>query len=236
MTPPEKLGTTRLKEHDYSSPGTYHLQFDTCDGAPALCEQGNSGSTLTACGEILLSVILMALQRFPCLSLRSMNILPHCLVLVLVLVIEQRRISLWGLLAKTYSDLRKRRIMTIPLFAGYVKMNSARRINQYCGNRSGSVWTRRYKDRVMTDEVEINSFCAELDASFSRIEVQQAEIVNTGEALELATALSVVFGGMNIDEPTRRVMLRSPIQEFATMLLSRAFFPFLLFIGYENAE
>lgn len=218
MTTTGKLSSTRLREHDYSSPGTYHLQFDAREGAPAFREEGG---VLTACGEILLSVILMALQRFPCISLRSMNILPRCLILVLV--IEYHRISVLALLLKSYSKLRKRRIMTIPLFAGYLKMNSARRINRYLGKGEGSIWTRRYKDRVLTDEAEIDGFCAALDASFTRASVRKFPPPEAKEALELASALSLVFGGMNVEYPGSAVKLRSPLQEFATILLGRAF-------------
>jgi hypothetical protein len=222
MTTTGQLSTRRAAWVDYSAPGTYHLQLDTADDAPAFGTERNGVTTLNYCGEILLNVIAMALHRFACVSLKSMEILPHCLILVLV--IDSRRISLWRLLTKPFTSWRIRRLMTIPLFVGYVKMNSARRINQHLHRKSGPVRTRRYKDRVMRDSEEIARFCAQLDANFSRIRLSKSEAGGKHEVTTLSSVLRLLFSGLLPDGARLSDALQAPEMPCDTMLFGRALF------------
>jgi hypothetical protein len=222
MTKTGQLSTRRAASVDYSAPGTFHLQVDTLDKAPAFGVQRHGVITLNHCGEILITVLAMALHRFACVSLKSMEILPHCLILVLV--IESRRISFRGMIAKAFSRWRIRRLMTIPLFVGYVKMNSARRINQHLHRKSGPVWKRRYKDRVMTDAGEIADFCAQLDANFSRIRLSKSEAGGTRGVMTLSSVLQSLFEGMLFEGASLSAAVQAPEHACDTMLLGRALF------------
>jgi putative transposase len=236
MTKTGQLSTRRAKWVDYSAPGTFHLQLETLDNAPAFGVERNGVITLSECGEILLNVLAMALHRFACVSLKSMEILPHCLILVLV--IDSRRISFRSMIVKAFSGLRIRRLMTIPMFVGYLKMNSARRINQYILHRqSGAVWKRRYKDRLMTDSREIAELCAQLDANFSRLRLSVRDASGTPGALSLATVLQSLFVGLRFDEPPLSASVQSPEGNCDMMILGRAFFmpSSLLNAGAESA-
>jgi hypothetical protein len=235
MTKTGQLSTRRAKWVDYSAPGTFHLQLDTLDKAPAFGVERNGVITLNKCGEILLNVLAMALHRFACVSLKSMEILPHCLILVLV--IESRRISFRSMVVKAFSRLRIRRLMTIPLFVGYLKMNSARQINRHMHRRSGAVWKRKYKDRLMTDSREIAEFCAQLDANFNRIRLSESDAGGKRGALSLTSVLQSLFEGLRFDTPPLSVLVEAPEQVCDTMVLGRAFFmpSSLLGSGVESA-
>jgi hypothetical protein len=222
MTKTGQLSTRRAKWVDYSAPGTFHLQLDTLDKAPAFGVERNGVITLNECGEILLNVLAMTLHRFACVSLKSMEILPHCLILVLV--IESRRISFRSMIAKAFSRLRIRRLMTIPLFVGYLKMNSARRINKHLHRPSGAVWKRKYKDRRMTDSREIAELCAQLDANFSRLRLSKRDAGGKRGALSLTSVLQSLFEGLRFDAPPLSALLQAPEQACDTMVLGRAFF------------
>jgi hypothetical protein len=222
MTKTGQLSTRRAKWVDYSAPGTFHLQLDTLDKAPAFGVERNGVITLNECGEILLNVLAMALHRFACVSLKSMEILPHCLILVLV--IESRRISFRSMIAKAFSRLRIRRLMTIPLFVGYLKMNSARRINKHMHRPSGAVWKRRYKDRLMKDSREIADFCARLDANFSRLRLSESEASSKRGVLSLSSVLESLFDGLRFDAPPLSASVQAPEHSCDMMVLGRAFF------------
>jgi hypothetical protein len=235
MTKTGQLSTRRATWVDYSAPGTFHLQLDTLDKAPAFGVERNGVITLNKCGEILLNVLAMALHRFSCVSLKSMEILPHCLILVLV--IESRRISFRSMVAKAFSRLRIRRLMTIPMFVGYLKMNSARQINRHMHRRSGAVWKRKYKDRLMTDSREIAEFCAGLDANFSRLRLSVNDARGKRCALSLTSVLQSLFEGLRFDAPPLSASVQAPEQACDTMVLGRAFFmpSSLLASGAESA-
>ena len=222
MTKTGQLSTRRAASVDYSAPGTFHLQLDTLDKSPAFGVERNGVTTLNDCGEILHNVIAMALHRFACVSLKSMEILPHCLILVLV--IESRRISFRGMIAKAFSRWRIRRLMTIPLFVGYVKMNSARRINQHLHRKSGPLWKRRYKDRLMQDDKEIAEFCAQLDANFSRIRLSKGEASGKRSVITLSSVLQSLFSGMLLDGVLMSDAVQAPELPCDTMLFGRALF------------
>ena len=44
--------------------------------------------------------------------------------------------------------------MILPLAVGYLKMNSAKRINQLNGSSAAPVWQRNYYERVIRDDAE----------------------------------------------------------------------------------
>ena len=46
--------------------------------------------------------------------------------------------------------------MLIPLIVGFLKMNSAKKINQLRNTRGHSFWQRNYYERIIRNEYELN--------------------------------------------------------------------------------
>jgi REP element-mobilizing transposase RayT len=53
-----------------------------------------------------------------------------------------------------------RRRMILPMVIGYLKMNSAKRINQILNSTGLPVWQRDYYERIIRDEHALNSIRA----------------------------------------------------------------------------
>lgn len=222
MKTADMLSTKRDPKHNYSAPGTYHLFFETEEGKDVLGQIHRGRMMLNAFGEIFLTVLAFALHRFPCVHVRAMDIRPHCVEMVVVL-------SGWRQKLKSFVDEAKRKLnwrrtMTVPLFVGYVKMNSGRQINGQLGVCNVAVWTRRYKARVMTDEAEIAQLCAELDRRYAKVRLEVKKESGGEPAVSLASVLYSALGGLLNDQPSRSASLDAPEREFDTMLLGRALF------------
>ncbi len=157
----------RLLDHDYSKPGTYHLCFDVDKHGDTLGTMCGGVMTLNALGELLLGVLGVALQVFTCLRIDAMDIRPRCVEFVVT--ITSWRKPFISRFTKFFDRWLYRRQMTISAFAGYVKMNSARRINTERGGSGKHFWTLGYKDRVITDQREFDRLCARLDMRFRRV-------------------------------------------------------------------
>jgi len=167
MKEAELLSYYRDPLHDYSAPGTYHLYLETKDAARILGSMRKGIMTLNACGEVFLDTLGMTLHRFSCVRVRSLDMKPHYVEMVLEITEWRRKLTterkdkeLW---------IKDRRGMTIPLFVGCIKMNSGLRINKLRKMQDVAVWTEQYKVRLMTDEAEIAELCARLDAGFAQV-------------------------------------------------------------------
>ena len=55
-----------------------------------------------------------------------------------------------------HNDTKHRRTMLIPKIVGYVKMNTAKRINQSRNTPGARVWQRNYYEHVIRDEGDLN--------------------------------------------------------------------------------
>jgi hypothetical protein len=78
--------------------------------------------------------------------------------------------------------------MTVPMFVGFVKMHSGRQINALRGTAEKAVWTRRYQNRVLTDDSEIAAISGELQADFALL---RADCVGGDATTKKATAKMV---------------------------------------------
>ena len=59
-----RLSSRRLRTHHYSTPGTYHLLFETEDARPLLGSVRKGVMTLSGYGQVFLAVLLTSpLQR-----------------------------------------------------------------------------------------------------------------------------------------------------------------------------
>ncbi len=153
----------RMRGHNYSAPGTYCLRFDTAGGEALFGEECDGVLRLNAFAEITFEKLALAVQRYPCLRLDAARFHPNALE-ILVTITEYRNHTAahperWG------NPLRARRMMTIPLLVGFLKMNSARTINSARGSAGRAVWTRRYHDCIVEDAGEIQEIRSAFNAA-----------------------------------------------------------------------
>jgi len=196
MKEAELLSYYRDPLHDYSEPGTYHLFLETEDAARILGSVRKGIMTLNASGEVFLDTLGMTLHRFSCLRVRSLDIKPHYVEMVVVITEWRRKLTterkdkeLW---------IKDRRGMTIPLFVGCIKMNSGLRINKIRKMPGVAVWTEQYKVRLMTDEAEIAELCARLDAGFAQVRLakKKANTKKTKNVKKTTKDASLVSGSL----------------------------------------
>ncbi|MCZ7558197.1 MAG: hypothetical protein M5R41_17475 [Bacteroidia bacterium] len=189
-----QINQKRLSDHDYSEPGTYHLRFDVGKHGATLGTMCGGVMTLNVLGEMLLGVLGVALQVFTCLRIDAMDIRPRCVEFVVT--ITSLRKPFISCFTKVFDRWLYRRQMTISAFAGYVKMNSGRRINT-ARNASGKhFWTLGYKDRVLTDQREIERVCARLDVRFRRVRFSLRSEVGSESMAPVQSFSSAMKGGL----------------------------------------
>jgi hypothetical protein len=218
----------RLPDHDYSEPGTYHLRFDVGKHGAVLGTMNKGVMTLNTLGELLLGVLGVALQVFTCLRIDAIDVRPRRVEFVVT--IDSWRKPFISRFIEWFDKWLYRRQMTISAFAGYVKMNSARRINSARGGSGTHFWTLGYKDRVLTDPREIERVCARLDVRFRRVrcslrseEVGAQNVQVQSFSSAMMNGLRSVFGALSGGEGVVRVPEAAELP-CDTMLLGRALF------------
>jgi hypothetical protein len=88
-----------------------------------------------------------------------------------------------------------RRTMTLPVFMGYLKTNSAECINAVFGKEGGAVWTRHYASCVLKDEEVLARVYAELQEEWSRVVVDPTPQKKKKRSSTFADVLASEFGG-----------------------------------------
>lgn len=220
----------RLPDHDYSRPGTYHLLFELGKHSSTLGTMKKGVMSLNGYGDLFLSVLGVALQIFSCLRLDAMDVRPRCVELV-VTILKWRK-PFFSRFVTVHDRWHYRRTMTISAFAGYLKMNSGRSINQELKRSGEHFWTIGFKDRVLSDKEEVDRVCARLNANFGRVRYPAVRGSGDNHAVTLASSIATalgkavrdVFGVVFSDAPSTSGELTSPEQPYDTMLLGRALF------------
>ncbi len=191
------LSTRRDRDYDYSQPGKHYIVFRTKRDAGILGTKEHGVTTLSDSGRAFLDVLGQALQNFPCISLPGMNIRPSEVHLALEItgVRRAREVPIIGSDEWVYY----RRTMTLPMFMGYLKMNSGHRINTLLGKAGGDVWARRYASRVLRDEEELAAICAGLHEEWCRVVVSPPQVKKEKRAPVFGEMLALEFGGKGAD-------------------------------------
>ncbi len=194
----KQLSTRRVRDFDYSKPAKHLIVFKTKGGAEILGTTKNDITTLSDAGRTFLDVLGQALQNFPCIRIHGMTIRPSEVELALEIT-EARNIQEAPPIG-TDEWKYYRRIMTLPVFMGYLKMNSGHRINKLLGKDGGEVWARRYASCVLTDETVFTKVCVELNEEWSRVVVAPPPRKKLGKrASSFAGVLASEFGGTSTD-------------------------------------
>ena len=179
----------RARGHNYSEPGTYCLRLETAGEEALFGEERDGVLRLNTFAEIAFEKLALAVQRYPCLRLDAARFMPNALE-ILVTITEYRNHTaahpeLWG------NRFRARRLMTIPIFVGFLKMNSARAINTARGVRGRAVWTRRYHDCIVVDAGEIQKIRCEFNAAMQRTQLTRDKA--NPSVRDLRTVLNEAF-------------------------------------------
>ncbi len=216
----------RLPEHDYNEPGTYHLLLELAENAGALGRLCKGAMQLSRFGELFLSILSIALQTFSCLRVDAMDVRPHCVEMVVT--ITRHRKPICSLFKKFCERWKYRRTMTISLFVGYLKMNSGRLINTDRGVSGEHFWKLGFKDRVLTDEKEIELLCAKLNTRFHRMRYSEWTAPDADSVVSLSSVLesglAAAFGSFFSGTTMLSGCIETPVQLYDSMLLGRALF------------
>ncbi len=185
------LSTRRVRGYDYSQPGVHHVVLETKGDAEILGKCTEGITTLSDVGRAFLDVLGMALQNFSCVRIEGINIRPSAVDLKIVITDWRNRHEVPAIGTDEWNYYR--RVMTLPMFMGYLKMNSGLRINTLRGTAGGVVWTRRYRARVLTDEEESQRLTVELDEKWSHVVVMPKQRSKEQRNSSLTEVLALRF-------------------------------------------
>ncbi|HOJ03549.1 MAG TPA: hypothetical protein PK916_06060 [Bacteroidota bacterium] len=198
MTRHGTMSSRRCTEHDYSSPGTYHLELPLLEDSAPLVRRIKGRDVATEEGRIVLRELGESLHRQGRrVRLDALELQP--LMLVLVVTVLSRPNLLRRMLLMMDKWLYQRRMALIPLFVGHVKMNSARRINTMKQQGAGSYWREGYRDRVVYDAAEAAALVARVGLAFGEL------LYRDGDGEEKGTEGMVLGWAYVVTLPTGQV-------------------------------
>jgi hypothetical protein len=194
----KQLSTRRVRGYDYSKLAKHLVVFSTKGEAEILGTTKDGITTLSDVGQAFLDVLGQALQNFPCISIHGMTMRPSEVELALEITEERNKMEAPPEGSEEW--ILYRRFMTLGMFMGYLKMNSAHRINTLLGRAGGEVWARRYASCVLDDAELLAKVCAELREEWSRVVVApEPQKRKAKRASSFAEVLASEFGAAAAD-------------------------------------
>ena len=140
----------RLKGYDYSRAGAYFITICTHGRECILGDLVDGEMRLNEYGDIVRGEWLNLPNRFPDIELDAVVIMPNHIHAIIAIhavgVIHELPLR---------NDTKHRRTMLIPKIVGYVKMNTAKRINQSRNTPGARVWQRNYHEHVIRNEADL---------------------------------------------------------------------------------
>ena len=140
----------RLKSYDYSRAGAYFITICTHGRECILGDLVDGEMRLNEYGDIARGEWLNLPNRYPDIELDAAVIMPNHIHAIIAIhavgVIHELPLR---------NDTKRRRTMLIPKIVGYVKMNSAKRINQSRNTPGARIWQRNYHEHVIRDEADL---------------------------------------------------------------------------------
>jgi REP element-mobilizing transposase RayT len=154
----------RLDGYDYSQPGAYFVTLVTYRREAILGEIIEEKLRLSPSGEALWEVWQSLPGRYPEIRLDEAVIMPnhfHGILWIKVGAVGAVVGAVHEPPQQSPNEIRlNRRRMILPMVIGYLKMNSAKRINQILNSTGLPVWQRDYYERIIRDEHALNSIRA----------------------------------------------------------------------------
>jgi putative transposase len=141
----------RLKDYDYSLPGAYFVTLVTLQRAELFGSIREGEMDLSTAGEAVMEVWRCLPGRYPQVETGAAVVMPnhfHGIVVIGSVVGAIHELPL------QQTQQMERRRMTLPLVVGYLKMNSAKRVNEMMGTQGTPVWQRNYYEHIIRNEEE----------------------------------------------------------------------------------
>jgi putative transposase len=152
----------RLRDYDYSYAGAYFVTICTFERECLFGEVIDGDMRLNDAGQLIMTIWDSLPQRYQNVDVDSFVVMPnhaHGIVVIhdpVGAIHESPAFeSDVKIGAIRESPLQNRRAMTLSKIVGYLKMNTAKEINQLRDNPGGPVWQRNYYERVIRDEQEL---------------------------------------------------------------------------------
>ncbi|PNU19082.1 transposase [Geothermobacter hydrogeniphilus] len=156
----------RLRNYDYSSAGAYFVTICTFERKCLFGEIANGDVRLNRAGLCVGTIWNSLPERFPDVEVDAFVVMPNHIHGVIVINEKTQGMeddvgAIHELPLRDDNTMRKshrlaRRTMTLPKVVGYLKMNSAKRINQWRDNPGVPVWQRNYYERIIRDDRELD--------------------------------------------------------------------------------
>ena len=156
----------RLQNYDYSTAGAYFITICTFERECLLGDVVAGEMRLNAAGQCVAMILDSLPERYPDVEVDAFVIMPNHIHGIITITgdvpvgaihespdlnLPQRERAI------RESPLPDRRAMTLSKVIGYLKMNTAKRINQLRNNPGVPVWQRNYYERVIRNELELES-------------------------------------------------------------------------------
>jgi len=139
-----------LKGYDYSRAGACFITICTRGRECILGDLVDGEMRFNEYGDIVRGEWLNLPNRYPDIELDAVVIMPNHIHAIIAIhavgVIHELPLR---------NDTKHRRTMLIPKIVGYVKMNSAKRINQSRNMPGARVWQRNYHEHVIRNEADL---------------------------------------------------------------------------------
>jgi REP element-mobilizing transposase RayT len=152
----------RLRDYDYSSAGAYFVTLCAFQRECLFGEMVDGEMRLNDAGRLVTAIWDSLPQRYQGLEVDAFAVMPNHVHGIVVIHDPVGAIhespgsdSDVKIGAIRESPQQSRRTMTLSKVVGYLKMNTARRINQSRDNPGVPVWQRDYFERVIRDEQEL---------------------------------------------------------------------------------
>jgi len=148
--PIRRHNTLRHPAADYSDPGAYFITLCTLDRDPLFGEIINTEMHCNPFGAILWEVWKSLPTRYPQISIDTAIVMPDHFHGIII-IHPAREVH--------EPPLQKpsRRNMSIPLVIGYLKMNTAKRINAMHNTPGIPIWQRNYFDKILCDDLDYDT-------------------------------------------------------------------------------
>ena len=163
MTINRRPNSLRHPRAEYSDPGAYFVTLCTQGRHPIFGEINDGKFDGNDYSRIVWEIWRSIPDRYPQISIDAAIVMPNHFHGIIIIHEEKspvgaiHELPLQNVNNRELSLRAKRRLMTIPLVVGYLKMNSAKQINTLRGTPGDRLWQRGYYDRIVRIEKEYNA-------------------------------------------------------------------------------
>jgi putative transposase len=176
----------RLPDYDYSQPGAYFITLITDQRICIFGEVSHGKMYLNEAGRILWEAWKSLPARYPGIELDEAVVMPdhfHGIIIVTEMVAVILVAAIHELPQQSEKNMEEecrlsRRQMLIPKGIGYLKMNTAKRINLLRNTSGLPVWQRNYYEHINRNEKAFGAIKVYIQNNPSRWEATKENLSN----------------------------------------------------------